>query len=431
MKVLIIGSGGREHALAWKLSQSPKVDTVYCAPGNGGTQTLGSTLSFALDDFASLADFAIKESIDLTVVGPEDPLVGGIVDFFKERGLTIFGPTRDAARMEGSKTFCREICQAAGVPVAQGQTFTDCSLALQALEKFSFPMVVKADGLAAGKGVTIAFDKDSAIQAVREAMEDKRFGAAGDQVVLEEYLKGYEVSILAICSGEDTVLLDPIQDHKPIYEGDTGPNTGGMGTYSPVPLFSAKQKEWVKEKGVLPILKTMKDKGCPFQGVLFVGLMVIDEWDIRVLECNVRFGDPETQAILPRLKGDLFELLNAAAKGESLSDVALDCDPRACVTVVAASSGYPGSYEKGKAITGLEAAEEAGGIVFHAGTSNVSEGLVTSGGRVLAVSALADDLQAAQEKSYAALAKINFEGMYYRKDIGYRAIAHLKPGVES
>ncbi|MBN2143744.1 MAG: phosphoribosylamine--glycine ligase [Candidatus Aureabacteria bacterium] len=421
MKVLIIGSGGREHALAWKLSQSPQVKEIYCAPGNGGMRGFCIPVCVDVKDLKSLAVFAQKKQIDLTVVGPEDPLVEGISDIFKAKGLLIYGPSKNAAMLEGSKDFTRQICSRSGIKIAEGRTFTVISQALAYLDKQSYPVVIKADGLAAGKGVTIAQNHAQAVAAVKDAMEQKIFGNAGNKIVIEEFLKGYEVSVLSICSGTDAVVLAPSQDHKRIFDHDKGPNTGGMGTFSPVPAFSPQQLQWTKDHIFVPVLKTMLNQGMPYIGTLFAGLMVLEDHDIRVLEFNVRFGDPETQAILPRFQGDFFEMLYRASKGEPLTDISLKWAEESCVCVVAASSGYPGSYKKGFEIKGLDQPLEKDCTVFHAGTEKKQDRLFTSGGRVLSVASLGKDLKEAKEKSYRALKQIHFDGMYYRTDISDKA----------
>jgi phosphoribosylamine---glycine ligase len=422
MEVLVIGSGGREHALAWKLSQSSQVTRIYCAPGNGGLHAFCTPVSISVKDLPALLTFVKNEKIDLTVVGPEDPLVDGICDSFRAEGLVIYGPDKKSALLEGSKDFTRKICQESGIKIAGGKTFTTSQEALTYLQTQTYPLVIKADGLAAGKGVTIAQNKEEAVDAITNALDKKVFGNAGNKIVIEEFLKGYEVSVLAVCSGLDAVVLDPSQDHKRIFDNDLGPNTGGMGTYSPVPAFSQEQLLWTRNHIILPVLKTMHAQGIPFLGTLFAGLMVLENKEIRLLEFNVRFGDPETQAILPRLEGDLFELLYRAAKGEPISTVPLRWSEEACVCVVAASSGYPGSYKKGLEIKGLELPPEKGCVVFHAGTEKKGNHIYTSGGRVLSVSSLGTDLRKAKEKSYQALKNIHFEGMYFRTDISDKAV---------
>ncbi|EKD26747.1 MAG: hypothetical protein ACD_79C01035G0002 [uncultured bacterium] len=417
MKVLIIGSGGREHALAWKIAQSPKVKKIYVAPGNGGIQGDFECVDVKVTEIDKLLKFATTNKIDLTVVGPEAPLVLGIADIFRDNGLVIFGPDKAGAMLEGSKAFCRSICQQSRVKIAKGKTFTEYNEAKEYIKEQSLPLVVKADGLAAGKGVIIAQSIEEAMNALDMIMLEKSFGEAGAKVIVEEFLNGFEVSILAVCSEKETVLLDPSQDHKRIYDGDKGPNTGGMGAYSPVHAFSDYQKRIVKEEIILPVLTTMADRGIPFRGVLFAGLMVCPNNDIRVLEFNVRFGDPETQAVLPRLDSDLFELLYKSAKGETLKEVKVGWNKNSCVTVVLVSGGYPNDFKKGYEINGLENCKAGDVFVFHAGTELCNRKIVTSGGRVLAVSALGKDVKTAKEKAYSEIKNISFEGMFYRKDI--------------
>ena len=421
MKVLVIGQGGREHTLAWKLKQSNKVSEIFCAPGNGGMENIATCINIASDNHSKLLEFAKKERIDLVVVGPEQPLVNGIVDLFEKNNILIFGPTKKAAMLEGSKDFSKKICRKANVSVAEGETFTDFEDAINYLKDKNFPIVIKADGLAAGKGVVIADTKSEAEEALKMMLLDNKFGSSGSQVIIEEFLTGYEVSIFAICSDESTVLLAPSQDHKRIFNNDEGPNTGGMGAYSPVPGFTEEQKEYVKEKIILPVLKTMKDEGTTFSGLLYAGLMINAKSNIKVLEFNVRFGDPETQVVLPRLKTDLFDLLYASAKKEDLSQIEPLWQNGFRVCVVAASKGYPGNYEKGLDIQGLDD-DSYKSEIFHAGTSIKDGKTLTSGGRVLCVSSDGKDLQEAKDKCYQTMSKINFEGIYYRTDIADKKI---------
>lgn len=426
MKVLIIGSGGREHALAWKLLQSPKVSKLYAIPGNAGISSVCTCIdSIKTNDIQGILNFALNEKIDLTVVGPEAPLILGIGETFRKNGLNIFGPDSNGALIEGSKDFCRLICSESNVSIAKGQTFTDYNDAKKYLDNHVLPVVIKADGLAEGKGVIIAENKVDANSALKLIMLDKKFGKAGDKVIIEEFLKGYEISILAVCSGLDAILLDPSQDHKRIFDMDLGPNTGGMGAYCPVPGFSNSQKDYVKNNIILPVLKTLNKKGIDYRGVLFAGLMVESEFDIRVLEFNARFGDPETQAVLPRIESDLFEILYSAARGENLSSLPISWSSKSCVSVVAVSKGYPGLYEKGMEISGLEKCNSKDSIVFHAGTVKQDNKVLTNGGRVLAVSSLGKDLIEAKQKSYNTLKNINFENIFYRKDISDKGIQKL------
>lgn len=416
MKVLVVGSGGREHALVWKLMQSRQVTKVYCAPGNGGTDAQAENVNIAVTDIDGLLAFAIEKGIDLTVVGPEAPLVAGITDLFRARGLRVFGPTAAAAQLEGSKVFAKEVMATAGVPTADFVVFSEAAEALawlaeQPAEK---PWVVKADGLAAGKGVLICDNRAEAVQAVQQIMVAREFGAAGDRVCIEERLNGYEVSLLAICSGQDFLTLAPAQDYKRIGEGDAGPNTGGMGAYSPMPGFPDDLLAFTRTHIIAPVLRAVE-----YTGVLYVGLMITPEGP-QVIEFNARFGDPETQVVLPRLENDLAELLVAAADGK-LAGVELQWSPSKAVTVVLAAGGYPGDYVKGAVIYGLEEAAQIPDVtVFHAGTRRSGEHIVTNGGRVLNVTALGDTFAQAIDKAYKAAAAISWEGMTYRHDIAAR-----------
>ena len=422
MKVLVIGSGGREHALVWKLSQSPSVKRLYAAPGNAGIAQAAESVPIAAEDIPALASFAKKEKIDLTVVGPEMPLVAGIVDVFTEKKLTIFGPSRSAARLEGSKIFAKQLMVQHHVPTAPFQVFDSLDAASASLLKRKGPCVVKADGLCQGKGVLVAQDVEEASAAIRILMEKKAFGIAGERIIIEDCLRGEEASILAVTDGKEARLLPSSQDHKRIDEHDLGPNTGGMGAYSPAPIVTEDLEREIKEKILSPVLRGMAEKKSPYRGLLYAGLMVTPEGPM-VLEFNVRFGDPETQAILPRLRGDLAAFLLAAARGEKLSNRTLLIDERPCVSVVLASKGYPGAYEKGKVITGLEkVSQQKDTFLFHAGTAKKDGTFVTNGGRVLAVSALGNTLEEAVQKAYRAVSLIHFDGVYYRKDIAHRAL---------
>ena len=416
MNVLVIGSGGREHALVWKLAQSPRVETVYCAPGNGGTGVQGVNVPIGVGDFDALADFARQQAVGLTVVGPEVPLIDGIVDHFQHKGLRIFGPNAVAAQLEGSKIFAKEAMMNTGVPTGTFRPFDDADRALAFLrdQPAEKPWVVKADGNALGKGVLICEDRAEAMAAVETIMVRREFGAAGDRISLEERLYGYEVSLLGICSRQDVLPLAPAQDYKRIGDGDTGPNTGGMGCYSPVPNFPPALVEFCREKVFAPILRSLD-----FTGVLYAGLMITADGP-KVIEFNVRFGDPETQVILPRLESDLLDLLEAAVDGY-LGNVQARWTPRKAVSVVLASGGYPGDYEKGKPITGLRKASELPDVtVFHAGTKVVDDQVVTNGGRVLNVTALGDTFAQAIDRAYGAIHGICWDGMQYRKDIAAR-----------
>jgi phosphoribosylamine--glycine ligase len=422
MKVLVVGAGGREHALVWKLSQSPLIKKIFAAPGNAGMTRLAECLPIAADKTVELADFAVSNGIDLTVVGPEGPLVHGIVDYFKERRLTIFGPTKAAARLEGSKAFAKQMMEKYGLPTARFNLFTDLKEALAHLEKCSIPVVVKADGLAAGKGAIVAQTREEAIHALTSMLKEKLFGEAGSKVVIEEFLEGEEVSVLAVVDGTNLVLLEPSQDHKRALDGDQGPNTGGMGAYSPVPMVTPRMMGQIRGKVFEPMVRGMAEQGTPFHGILNAGLMLTADGP-KVLEFNVRFGDPETQALLPRLKSDLAELLLAAAQG-NLQGVRPVWDSRAAACVVLASQGYPGKYDMGREITGLKEIEDLPEtLLFHAGTKHEGDHWLTVGGRVFSCVGLGDTLEQALERAYAAAEKIKFEGKHFRKDIGARALA--------
>lgn len=424
MNVLIVGSGGREHALGWKISQSPQCENLYFAPGNGGTSDYGVSLDIAADDIKSLVKFAKQNDIDITMVGPEVPLAGGIVDAFQYANLKVCGPVMAGAKLEGSKVFCKQVMKAAGVPTAAFEVFDDVAKAKAYVDKKGAPIVVKADGLAAGKGVVVASTKEEAYAAIDSMLGDKIFGEAGDQLVIEDCLVGEEASIIAFVD-EDTVLPMVVsQDHKRIFDDDKGPNTGGMGAYAPAPMVDKDMLDLIKAKVFEPMRKEMQRRGIIFRGILYAGLM-IDGDKLGVLEFNVRFGDPETQVILPKLKTDFIDLMLACAS-DDLKSVNLEWDDRFCMTVVLASAGYPASSSKGQVIEGIEEAEEDEDVmVFHAGTAMKNGELVTAGGRVLAVSALGEDFHQAKEKAYAAVNKIKFEGMQYRKDIGAKALKYL------
>jgi len=422
MKVLVVGGGGREHALTWKIAASPLVDEIWCAPGNAGMASLAECVDIGAEDIEALAAFAREKRIDLTVAGPEAPLVAGIADLFAERGLNVFGPTRDAAQMEGSKSFAKQLMQESGVPTGRAEVFTDYEAAEACIANSGAPHVVKADGLAAGKGVIIAQDDAAAYRALKSCFIDRRFGAAGEKVLVEEFLEGQEVSILTFVDGEDILPMAPAQDYKRVGDGDTGPNTGGMGSYSPVPVLSAREYERAVEEVLRPTARTLAARGIHFRGILYAGLILTAEGP-KVLEFNVRFGDPEVQAVLPRLKSDIVEAMLAVVEGR-LSGVSLEWEEDPCVTVVVASGGYPGSYEKGYRISGLDDAGSLPGVtVFHAGTRLGDSGeVLTNGGRVLNVSALGSDFAAAREKAYQAVERISFEDMYFRRDIALRTL---------
>ncbi len=427
MKVLVIGSGGREHTIVWKLNQSPGVDKIFCAPGNPGTAALGENVPIAADDLDGLLSFASEKGIDLTVPGPEVPLVEGIVDMFEQAGLAIVGPSAKAAQLEGSKVFTKQFLEKYDIPTAKYMVFDEVQAAEQALEDgaFSFPTVVKADGLAAGKGVIICADKTEALAAVSSIMKDRAFGDSGNRIVIEEFLTGEEASFMAFCDGESFLPMVPSQDHKAVYEGDKGPNTGGMGAYSVDFILTPEQKAYVIDEIIIPTMKGMAAEGAPFKGILYAGLMLTSEGP-KVLEYNVRFGDPETQVILPRLKSDLAEIFAKTAAGE-LDSCEIEWFEDCAVCVVAASGGYPGSYAKGKEITGLdEAGKLPDTIIFHAGTAEKDGKITTSGGRVLGITATAPGLEEAIAKTYRAVDEIDFEGMYYRKDIAAKGVRKLK-----
>ncbi len=423
MKILIVGSGGREHALAWKIKQSPLVKDLYCAPGNGGIAEIAECVDIQPNDTERLVNFALEKRIDLTIIGPEAPLVDGIVDHFQVNKLKVFGPSKSAARLEASKVFSKEFMHKCNIPTAAFKTFDDFQTALDFIEQAQFPLVVKADGLAAGKGVIICKDKDAAQKALTQIMQDKVFKDAGNKVVIEECLEGEEVSILAICDGQDYILLESSQDHKRIFDEDLGPNTGGMGAYSPAPILTSELINKIEARIIEPTIRGMNREGAPFKGVLYAGLMITKEGPL-VLEYNVRFGDPEAQAVLPRLKNDLVPILLASCE-ERLNEFELDWDKKSCVCVVMSSGGYPGEYKTGYEITGLDAAAENESVVFHAGTKLEDGKIVTSGGRVLGVTALGKGLQAAIDSAYKAVEKIHFESCFFRRDIGAKAFIHI------
>lgn len=425
MKILVIGSGGREHALVWKIAQSPLVDKIFCAPGNGGISGLAECVDIKAEDIHGLLDFARREKIDLTVVGPEVPLTMGIADEFAHYGLQVFGPSKDAAKLEGSKIFSKELMRKYGVPTADFSVFDDASKAVSYIEKHGAPCVVKADGLAAGKGVVVAQTVDEAKAAVKAMMQDRVFADAGSRIIIEECLTGQEASILVITDGRTVIPLASSQDHKRIFDGDKGPNTGGMGAYSPAPLVTPALFDEIMNTVVYRTIDGLAKEGLNFCGVLYAGIMVTKAGP-KTLEFNVRFGDPETEAILPRLRSDLVETMLAVSRG-TLDKVSrsggLMWDHRSSVCVVCAAGGYPGSYEKGKEISGLDAAGANGDVVvFHAGTARTGGKILTNGGRVLGVTALGADIKEAVRTAYSAVDKINFEGMQYRKDIGGKAL---------
>lgn len=417
MNILLIGEGGREHTLAWKLSQSPKCDNLYIAPGNAGTAQLGTNLACSPTDFPALKDFVSDLEIDLIVVGPEQPLVVGIVDYFQSRGIPVIGPNREAAQLEGSKAFSKSFMLKYGIPTARYASFESNQLgeALNYIKEHPLPIVVKASGLAAGKGVIICDTHTQAAEVATKMLSGEAFGSSGKNIVIEEFLKGIEISVFVLTDGKNYVLLPSAKDYKRIGEGDTGPNTGGMGAISPVPFANDIFLREVREQIIEPTLYGIQEEELDYKGFIFFGLMVV-EGRPYLLEYNVRLGDPETEVIMPRIKNDLVDILVATYEGR-LSSVQLDVLPEACATVMLVSGGYPGSYEKAKPITGLQ--EVKGSWVFHAGTLQQNDKVLTNGGRVLAVSSLAKDIPSALAQSLHNAGKIHFEGVYYRKDIGF------------
>ena len=424
MKILVVGGGGREHALAWKLAQSKRCSKLYAAPGNPGIAQVGECVAIAADDVDALARFAREKAIGLTVVGPEAPLVAGIVDRFEADALRVFGPTQAAARVEGSKVWCKDVMHGSAVPTAEYRAFTSASEARRYIDNHEEPLVVKASGLAAGKGVFVCRTQDEAREAVKQIMIDQAFGQAGETVVIEERLSGEEASILALVDHQSIYTLESSQDHKPAFDGDEGPNTGGMGAYSPAPVVTEKISRHVDRDVLVPMVHGMKASGAPYKGVLYAGIMVTPGGP-KVLEFNCRFGDPETQPLMMRLRSDLVEVIEAVLD-DRLDEVTLDWDPRPAVCVVMASGGYPGSYEKGKEITGLDAAGRMDDVVvFHAGTRSEDGKVVTDGGRVLGVTALGEDISAARDRAYEAVRHIKFHRAHWRTDIGVKAIRRM------
>ncbi|RLA52487.1 MAG: phosphoribosylamine--glycine ligase [Gammaproteobacteria bacterium] len=426
MNILLIGSGGREHALAWKVAQNNNVTTVYVAPGNGGTASEAKmqNVDIQVDDFAGLADFAERNDCALTIVGPEAPLVAGIVDYFQQRGLKIFGPTQGAAQLEGSKTFTKHFLARHNIPTAAYDTFTDLEAALSYVRKCGAPIVIKADGLAAGKGVIVAMTLPEAEAALEDMLAGNAFGEAGHRVVVEEFLEGEEASFIVIADGKNVLPMATSQDHKRAGDGDTGPNTGGMGAYSPAPVVTATVYERIMQEVILPTVRGMAAEGNDYTGFLYAGLMITSDGTPRVIEFNCRFGDPETQPIMMRLQSDLVELCTAALDG-NLAHIETRWDPRSAVGVVIASGGYPEKYAKGLEISGIPE-ETPTTKVFHAGTILRDKTLLTNGGRVLCVTALGDTVSSAQKNAYQSVRNIRWQGAFYRSDIGYRAITREK-----
>jgi phosphoribosylamine--glycine ligase len=421
VKILVIGSGGREHALAWKLKQSSGVDRIFCAPGNAGTARIAENVAISVSDLPALVRFAKENRVGLTVVGPDDPLAAGIVDLFLAEGLRIFGPSKAAARIESSKIFAKELMRKEGIPTARAGTFDRSDDAIRFCDELRFPIVIKADGLALGKGVVIAPDAESARSTIDDMMNQGRFGEAGRRVVVEEFLRGTECSLHALVDGKNYRLLESARDHKRALDGDVGPNTGGMGAFSPANNWSSKLQSQFEEEIMRPVLGGLLAEGITFRGLLYPGLM-ITEAGARVLEFNCRFGDPETQAILPRMKSDLLPVLEATIDGK-IDNYSIEWDQRPAVTVVLASGGYPGKYEMGKSVSGLDEAAKLDGLqIFHAGTKQLNDEIVTAGGRVLAVTALGSTIAEARSRVYEAVGRIHFENCHYRRDIALTAV---------
>jgi len=421
MNILVVGGGGREHALAWKLARDSSQPDVFCAPGNAGTAEIATNLDLRAEDLNGIVDWAAKNRPDLTVVGPEAPLCAGLADRLADKGLRVFGPRQAAARIEGSKLFSKEVMQAGGVPTAAAETFDQAPQAREAVRRLGVPVVIKADGLAAGKGVYVCGTLDEADAAIDHILVERRFGSSGSRLIVEECLEGEEASILALVDGEHVVLLASSQDHKRAYNGDRGPNTGGMGAYSPAPVVTDDLWPVIREEVFERTLAELRRRDILYQGVLYAGLM-IQEGRPKVLEFNCRFGDPEIQAVVPRIKGDLLPALQACVDG-TLSEDMLEWRPDACVCVVMASGGYPEAYEKGRAIKGLDDARVRDEVmVFHAGTARGERGVVTAGGRVLGVTALGGELDTALRRAYRAISMIEFDQAQYRTDIGQRAL---------
>ncbi len=422
MKILVVGSGGREHALAWKLQQSPHAERIFCAPGNAGTAEIGENVAIPTSDLQALVRFAKENRIDLTVVGPDDPLAAGIVDLFAAEKLRAFGPTKSAARIEASKVFAKELMRTQNIPTAEASIFSESSKALRYCERAKCPVVIKADGLALGKGVIVATDAATARSAIDEMMNQRRFGDAGRRIVIEELLRGTECSLHALVDGNNYLLLESARDHKRALDGDQGPNTGGMGAFSPANNWNSKLQARFEAEIMRPLLHGLLQEGINFRGLLYPGLMITSQGP-RVLEFNCRFGDPETQALLPRMKSDLLPLLESTIDGK-INTCAIEWDTRAAVTVVLASAGYPGKYETGKPISGLDDVAKLEDVhIFHAGTKHSNGKIRTAGGRVLAVTALGSTIKEARERAYEAVSRIQFENCQYRRDIALSAVA--------
>jgi len=430
MRILVVGSGGREHALCWKIAQNKKITKLYCAPGNGGIADIAECIDIKADDIAELLNFVKTNNIDITVVGPEAALVNGIVDSFKGEERKIFGPDQVMAMLEGSKIFAKETMERFGLPTADFKAFDDANEAKVFIKEKGLPRVIKADGLCAGKGVIIAHTEKEALSAIDSLMSDKEFGPAGERILIEDCLAGEEASIILVSDGKDFILFPSSQDHKRALENDQGPNTGGMGAYSPAPVIDKILEAKIRTRVIQPIIEGLYKEGTPYKGILYIGLMIVDN-EPYVLEFNVRFGDPETQAILPRLKTDLLDIIEASLNG-TIGEISVEIDKRVCVSVVCASEGYPGSYKKNLPIEGLDNALKVNDVIlFHAGTklaqnATGAKGYETNGGRVLAVTAIADNIKQAIDRAYEAVSLIHFNGMQYRKDIGFKALERIK-----
>lgn len=424
MKVLVIGSGGREHALVWKLAQSPRAEKIFAIPGNPGIAELAECVAgISIEDNGAVVSFAKEHGIDLVVVGPEVPLMNGIVDALNEAGIRAFGPKRAAAKLEGSKSFSKELMKKYGIPTAKYEVFTDAAAARAYVEQEGAPIVIKADGLAAGKGVIVAMTKEQALHAIDDIMEDQAFGSAGSRVVIEEFMEGEEASLLAFTDGKTICPMISSQDHKRAYDGDEGPNTGGMGTYAPAPVMTEENIRLATENILKPVIAAMQQEGHPYQGCLYAGLMITSEGP-KVVEFNARFGDPETQVVLPLLESDLVGIMCACADG-TLAEQEIKWSKGSAVCVVLASGGYPGSYSKGYEITGLGKAKSLHTLVFHAGTGEKGGKILTTGGRVLGIVATGGDVREAVDRAYKGVGEVRFQDMHYRKDIAHRALERL------